>query len=455
MKNLILIATASAALLALPAVPDTIYVDGVNGNDEWDGLCEVWDGETCGPKKTIQAGVDVAHDGDEVILADAVYSGLGNHEILFAGKAIAVRSRNGPENCIVDVQYQEGKTAFRFDDSETYSSILDGVTITHCNLCCGHAAIHCGGGDPTIINCVLIDNNGGGIATSSSEAHIVDCWFENNSDGGIRAGGDPVIVDCTFANHPTAGIVGRIWSNPLIANCLFINNLRGIFLELSMPSITNCTFVSNYGGPGRSLFATDRSQAAMHSCILWNGGYEVCADSTSFVVVRYSCIEGGHSGTGNIDSNPLFADPDGPDNIPGTEDDNLRLRFGSPCIDAGDNTTVLPDHADLDGDGDTQEPIPLDMDGNERFVDDPDTEDTGNGAPPIIDMGAYEYQPPDCPADFDGDGDVDTADLLHLLGAWGTPDGDVDGDGDTDTADLLALLGAWGECPGRSVERRK
>jgi hypothetical protein len=52
-----------------------------------------------------------------------------------------------------------------------------------------------------------------------------------------------------------------------------------------------------------------------------------------------------------------------------------------------------------------------------------------------------------CPADFDDDGDVDTADLLFLLGAWGTPDGDVDGDGDTDTADLLALLAAWGECP--------
>jgi len=53
----------------------------------------------------------------------------------------------------------------------------------------------------------------------------------------------------------------------------------------------------------------------------------------------------------------------------------------------------------------------------------------------------------ECPADFDGDGDVDTADLLILLGAWGTPDGDVDGDGDTDTADLLALLAAWGNCP--------
>jgi len=52
----------------------------------------------------------------------------------------------------------------------------------------------------------------------------------------------------------------------------------------------------------------------------------------------------------------------------------------------------------------------------------------------------------ECPGDFDGDGDVDTADLLHLLGAWGTPDGDVDGDGDTDTSDLLALLAAWGPC---------
>jgi len=59
---------------------------------------------------------------------------------------------------------------------------------------------------------------------------------------------------------------------------------------------------------------------------------------------------------------------------------------------------------------------------------------------------AYIFQDIQCPADFDGDGDVDTADLLYLLGAWGTPDGDVDGDGDTDTADLLALLGAWGPC---------
>jgi hypothetical protein len=444
MKHLILIATVSAALLASPATSDTIYVDGVNGNDEWDGLCEVWDGETCGPKKTIQAGVDAAENADEVILADAVYSGPGNIGIPFAGKAITVRSRNGPKNCIVDAQFTN-TPAFGFYENEAHSSILEGLTITHCDQCCGHAAIQ-SDTNCTIINCVLIDNTGGGIATSDS-MHIIGCRFENNGDGGILAGDEPVIVNCTFVNHPTAGIVGKIWSNPQITNCLFINNYRGLYLDYSMPSLTNCSFVSNYAASGRSLYGTDGSQVAMHNCILWNGGNEVLNDGTSTIVIRYSCVDGGYGGTGNIDADPLFADPDGPDNIPGTEDDDLRLRYGSPCIDAGDNTTVLRDYTDLDDDGDTQEPVPLDMDGNERFFDDPDTEDTGNGAPPIIDMGAYEYQPPECPADFDGDGDVDTADLLYLLAAWGTPDGDVDGDGDTDTADLLALLAAWGECP--------
>jgi hypothetical protein len=53
----------------------------------------------------------------------------------------------------------------------------------------------------------------------------------------------------------------------------------------------------------------------------------------------------------------------------------------------------------------------------------------------------------ECPWDFDGDGDVDTGDLLHLLGCWGQACGDVDGDGDTDTADLLDLLAHWGDCP--------
>jgi V8-like Glu-specific endopeptidase len=52
----------------------------------------------------------------------------------------------------------------------------------------------------------------------------------------------------------------------------------------------------------------------------------------------------------------------------------------------------------------------------------------------------------ECPGDFDGDGDVDQADLGHLLAHYGIDDGgDIDGDGDTDQADLGALLAQYGQ----------
>ena len=50
----------------------------------------------------------------------------------------------------------------------------------------------------------------------------------------------------------------------------------------------------------------------------------------------------------------------------------------------------------------------------------------------------------DCVADLDNFGSVDIEDLLVLIGAWGTSDGDCDADGDTDIEDLLYLIGSWG-----------
>jgi len=46
-------------------------------------------------------------------------------------------------------------------------------------------------------------------------------------------------------------------------------------------------------------------------------------------------------------------------------------------------------------------------------------------------------------ADFDGDGDVDTDDLLILLAGWGSPEADLSGDADTGFEDLSILLAAF------------
>ncbi len=173
--------------------------------------------------------------------------------------------------------------------------------------------------------------------------------------------------------------------------------------------------------------------------------------------MSYSDVQGGQAGiyvetegtlnwgSGNIAADPLFVNATGGD---------VRLSPGSPCIDAGSNEAVPADSADLDGDGDTTEPIPFDLAGNPRFVDDPNTPDTGVGTPPIVDMGAYEYQ--GIPCDLDIDGDVDVDDYWIFGDAFGQSTGspeynpacDFDGDGTVTLVDYQMWLQCYRDFNG-------
>jgi hypothetical protein len=316
----------------------------------------------------------------------------------------------------------------------------------------------------TVRDCMFTMNSavsgGGALCNSPCSAIIIGSAFSRNEGfyGGAVCNdfSDSAVISCQFDGNTSyeGGAIYNASSNPTITNGAFSGNSAdyggGIMVDTGDPDVIDCTFCANEATQGGGL-SNWFGAATLTNCILWGDAGGEIVDISGTVVVSYSDVQGGYAGEGNIDADPVCArtpDP-GPDGDWGTDDDDygdLHLQAGSPCIDAADNEAVPPDEFDLDEDGDTEEPIPFDLDWNPRFVDDLDTEDTGHGDPPIVDMGAYEYQVDDCPADFDGDGDVDTADLLFLLGAWGTPDGDVDGDGDTDTADLLALLAAWGPC---------
>ena len=98
-------------------------------------------------------------------------------------------------------------------------------------------------------------------------------------------------------------------------------------------------------------------------------------------------------GGGNVSTDPLFEDLDGPDDDPTTAGDNdYRPGPGSPCVDSADNARVTLDERDLDGDNNRAEPLPFDLAGAPRFVDDAAVPDTGNGGAPIVDMGVFERQ---------------------------------------------------------------
>lgn len=105
----------------------------------------------------------------------------------------------------------------------------------------------------------------------------------------------------------------------------------------------------------------------MNNSIVWGSSTPLFEGTIS---VRYSDVQGGFDGDGNIDSNPELVDLSGGD---------LRLSPSLPCIDAayGMVAMVAPE---------------LDMDGNARF-DDPGIDNAGYCEPCYVDMGAYEYRP--------------------------------------------------------------
>ncbi len=230
-----------------------------------------------------------------------------------------------------------------------------------------------------------------------------------------------------------------------IVNCVFSSNASvwggGLVLYNDAAEVKNCTFGWNNSSyiEGGGIHLGYTATADIANCILWGNTPDQIYQGS----ISYSDIQGGFAGEGNIDADPLFVqNPDpGPDGQWWTEDDILgdyHLRPGSPCIDAGNNEAVPED-------------VTTDFNGNPRFVDDPETYDTGLGDPPIVDMGCYEFQVIVCPADVTGDGTVDVLDLLAVLAAWGPcePDcpEDINGDGIVDVLDLLEVLSAWGPCP--------
>jgi len=111
----------------------------------------------------IQAAIN-DEDGDIVIVRDGTYTGEGNRDIDFLGKAIIVRSENGPENCIIDCQasYGDPHRGFYFHSGENRNSIVQGFTITNgfdggwdCSGLCSGGGILCLGASPTIINNII------------------------------------------------------------------------------------------------------------------------------------------------------------------------------------------------------------------------------------------------------------------------------------------------------------
>jgi predicted outer membrane repeat protein len=255
-------------------------------------------------------------------------------------------------------------------------------------------AVRTNGGTTTITGCSFTENSasssGGAVAGSDSQWTITNSTFVRNAadDGASQGSGGALAcvkiyqrvntcTDCRFYGN-RARLDGGVGGFPAeMLNCVFVGNSAGRYGSISNSYLYlySSTAVANIGGTAPDT-AVLRSA---YSSILWKN-----QDTLRPTTSSYSDFDFPFFGTGNRFADPKFVRNPSPgaDGVWGTSDDDygdLRLRPESPLIDAGRND-------DASG-------VILDAAGNPRFVDLATVPDTGVGAPPIMDIGAYELQP--------------------------------------------------------------
>ena len=122
---------------------------------------------------------------------------------------------------------------------------------------------------------------------------------------------------------------------PKVINNIIVNNSGGThgggaftggFVSNSATFMNN-TIYNNSATQGGAIYigysASYPSNPKIINSILWNNNTSIYVSTNSTVTVRYSDVEGGYTGEGNINFNPLFSDT------------LFHLADSSPCIGAG------------------------------------------------------------------------------------------------------------------------
>jgi hypothetical protein len=407
---------------------------------------------------TIQTAIDDANDSDTVLVAPGTYTGDGNWDIDFKGKAILVKSEEGPESCIIVCNlsqplsgrppYPVSHRGFSFNSNEDTNSIVCGFTVTSGddrNYKDKGGAFYCEESSPTIRDCIIVCNradSGGGIWARNSNMCVSNCVITENiahsNGGGICIiSGEVCLVNCIISRN--------------MASSVYYSCGGGVFCEGGNHQFINCTITGNRAryeqeGDGIVFRAVQENEICyLTNCIVWGNSagsedYEISLRQSLGIVQHFielnikHCLVGEdtsdiYDSSGMVSGNwlmtdPMFArngfwDPNGTSDDPNDDiwvdgDYHMKSQAGrwdpvsqswiqddvtSPCVDAGDPNTPI---------------------GHEPFP---------NGG--IINMGAYGgtaeasksyFGKPVCETiiagDINGDCKVDFDDLMILMNHW-------------------------------------
>ncbi|MGB0424939.1 MAG: choice-of-anchor Q domain-containing protein, partial [Flavobacteriales bacterium] len=403
----------------LPVVPGVVYVDheatGNNDGSSWENAFT-----------DLQDGIALVGTNESIWIAEGTYHPSSTNDpserFLIPDASNVHGGFAGNEFLLDQREYGNNKTVLSAEigdpnDQTDNSTYLIALSNGNIGIALDRVTISDVGPSSDRVLEIYNDN-----------ALVTDVELVNNNDEGntvIARGEDTRMINCLIHNCGNGGTGGIIYSglesHTELINCTITNNSKanGVYKE------ANGTFlIFNSIIQGNTIWGSFTTSGVE----VYNSLIQVSQD---FVLV--DCI---------VNEDAQFVD---------SNNNDYNLTSGSPAVGLGDNSNSTH---------------PYDYIGNLRTQN--TNVDAGCYESPFVRYGCsivdgtnydpfYEVEDnslcediPVCLGDFDGNGIVDSSDLLTFLGGMGNDYGcaycgvDLDGDGAAGSADLLTFLANFG-----------
>lgn len=190
-----------------------------------------------------------------------------------------------------------------------------------------------------IENCLFRNNGSSGFLLFLGKATLLNSDFYGNFPAVNASTGSRLVLQrCTIRGNKEVGLALSNATTTIVNSTITGNRASssgGLFVDGGSVNLHSSTISGNIGQTGRAVRLLGNATLSATNTIFWGNGTELEVEAGSTAMVSHSIVQGGFSGSANIDANPLFVTPNANNGSTPDISGNFRLTSCSPAINAG------------------------------------------------------------------------------------------------------------------------
>ena len=209
--------------------------------------------------KSLRDAVDIAHDGDRILLLRGVHNGLG--EVVEVNKRVIIRGEGALRDAIVDCR--NNSPLLRIKRSCVVQNLeIDFTGFSEAVRVLGDERVK-----PLIENCVIKSSGGDGIALGGQAAPTFRNCIVTGKKSSVRtyANAVPTLIDCNITAAEMQGVLAMKTSRVILHGCAIQANKEDgvVAMESANVVMTKCLVQDNLG-PGVDV--SQKAKVVLNDC---------------------------------------------------------------------------------------------------------------------------------------------------------------------------------------------